>query len=68
MSMREAIDDFVANIRVVILIRIWKINYIRHRWCRASAVEWAYFGGFPFRRVDTACDYCGNCKNKESEG
>lgn len=49
-------------------LRIWKIEFIRKRWCWGSAVEWIYFGGWPFYKVDPACNYCGNCKDKDGEG
>jgi len=53
--------------RLWIVTQLWKINYIRHRWCWGSAACWAMgLGGLP-ERVDPQCDYCGNCKDAEGE-
>jgi len=51
-----------------IVTQLWKINYIRRRWCWAEIALWAMRMDGKLTRVDPACDYCGNCKNKDSEG
>jgi len=52
--------------KIWIVTQLWKINYIRHRWCWAYAVGWAFGGDGGFlMRVDPQCDYCGNCKDAE---
>jgi len=58
----------IEEIRMWLMLRLWKFKFIRKHWCWGGAVEWIYFGGWPFRRVVAACDYCGNCKDKDGEG
>ena len=52
--------------RLWLITQLWKIDYIRRRWCWADAVAWETgVGSLPIDRVDPACDYCGACKERE---
>ena len=51
--------------RLWLITQLWKIDYIRRRWCWAEAALWAMGMDGEIKRVDPACDYCGACKERE---